>query len=170
MLFIWFCLQKTLYLQSFRNLRLYMEIDISSSVIGSKLVMLIKRFRTLILYGIIGSASAALDFLLYTFFVNVLLWHYIVSNCISVLAGISTSFVLNRTYNFKVKDQTTRRFTIFLIVGLCGMMLSNLILYVCVDCMQLNKIVSKMLSIVLVVFFQFLINKYVTFKPTNHTL
>lgn len=145
-----------------------MEIDNSSSDIGSKLVLMIKRFRTLILYGIIGSVSAAFDFLLFTIFVDVLFWHYIVSNCISVLAGISTSFVLNRAYNFKVKDQITRRFAIFLTVGLCGMALSNFILYVCVDCIQLNKIVSKMLSIVIVVFFQFFINKYITFKPTNH--
>ncbi|MBE6259908.1 MAG: GtrA family protein [Prevotella sp.] len=140
-----------------------MKID-SSPVPISKLI---KEFRTLILYGIIGSASAALDFLLYTFFVNVLSWHYIVSNCISVLAGISTSFSLNRTYNFKVKDQITKRFSIFLCVGLCGMLFSNLILYLCIDYLQMNKIFSKLLSIVLVVFFQFLVNKYITFKPTK---
>lgn len=143
-----------------------MRTDISTSVIGN----LIKRFRTLILYGIIGSASAALDFLLYTFFVNVLSWHYIVSNCISVLAGITTSFSLNRAYNFKVKDQITKRFSIFLCVGLCGMLFSNLILYLCIDYLQMNKILSKMLSIILVVFSQFLFNKYITFKPTKNTL
>ncbi len=134
---------------------------------SSMICKLIKKFRTLILYGIIGSASAALDFLLYTFFVNVLLWHYIVYNCISVLAGITTSFSLNRAYNFKVKDQITKRFSIFLCVGLCGMLLSNLILYFCIDYMQMNKILSKILSIVLVVFFQFLINKYITFRPSR---
>lgn len=140
-----------------------MRIDSSSSAISK----LIKEFRTLILYGIIGSASAALDFLLYTFFVNILSWHYIFSNCISVLAGISTSFSLNRAYNFKVKDQITKRFSIFLCVGLCGMLISNLILYLCIDYLHMNKIVSKLLSIILVVFFQFLINKYITFKPTK---
>lgn len=133
----------------------------------SELIMLTKRFRTIILYGLFGSVSAALDFLLYTFFMNVLLFHYIFSNCISVLAGISTSFLLNRTYNFRVKDQTKKRFSIFLIVGLCGMMLSNLILYVFIDCMQINKMVSKFFSISIIVFLQFIINKHITFKPTN---
>ena len=147
----------------------FMGIGISSITIGSKLSVVIKKFRTLILYGIIGSVSAALDFIIYTFFVKFLLWHYIISNCISVLTGISISFVLNRTYNFKVKDQITKRFSVFLLVGLCGMVLSNLILYFSIDYMQLNKIISKILSIILVVFFQFLINKYVTFKPTTHT-
>ena len=123
------------------------------------------KFRNLILYGIIGSCSSGLDFLLYSLFVEVFGLHYILSNCISVLAGISTSFVLNRTYNFKVKDKTKTRFAIFLTVGLCGMLVSNFILYLCIDVMNWNKIVSKLLSIVLVVVFQFVLNKYITFRP-----
>ena len=129
---------------------------------------LYSKFRNLILYGIIGSCSSGLDFLLYTLFVEVFGWHYIFSNCISVLAGISTSFTLNRNYNFKIKDKTRQRFALFLTIGLCGMMISNLILYLCVDILNWNKIVSKLLSIVLVVVFQFILNKYITFKPSNN--
>lgn len=126
------------------------------------------KFRNLILYGIIGCCSSGLDFLLYTLFVYVFGWHYILSNCLSVLAGISTSFTLNRNFNFKIKDRTTLRFGIFLTVGLCGMMFSNFILWVCISKLALGKVISKLLSIVLVVFFQFLLNKYITFKPTKH--
>lgn len=131
------------------------------------ILKLYSKFRNLILYGIIGSCSSGLDFLLYTLFVEVFGWHYILSNCISVLAGITTSFTLNRNYNFKIKDKTRQRFAIFLTIGLCGMMASNLILYLCVDLFYWNKIVSKLLSIVLVVVFQFILNKYITFKPSN---
>lgn len=130
---------------------------------------LYQKFRNLILYGIFGSISAGLDFLIYTLLVQSVGVQYLVANCISVLAGIVTSFILNRNLNFKIKDKTPQRFSIFLIVGLCGMLLSNLILYLCVDVLEWNKIVSKLLSIVLVVFFQFLLNKYITFKPSkNH--
>lgn len=126
------------------------------------------KFRNLILYGLIGCFSAGLDFCIYTLFVQVAGIHYLPSNCISVLAGISTSFLLNRNYNFKVKDNTQRRFLLFLTVGLCGMVLSNLILYVSIELLGINPIFSKVLSIVLVVFFQFIINKYITFKPVKH--
>lgn len=130
---------------------------------------LYQKFRNLILYGIFGSISAGLDFLIYTLLVKSVGMQYLVANCISVLAGIITSFILNRNLNFKIKDKTPQRFSIFLIVGLCGMLLSNLILYLCVDVLEWNKIISKLLSIVLVVFFQFLLNKYITFKPSkNH--
>jgi len=129
---------------------------------------LYSKFRNLILYGIIGSCSSGLDFLLYTLLVEVFGWHYIFSNCISVLAGITTSFTLNRNYNFKIKDKTRQRFALFFTIGLCGMMVSNLILYLCIDVLDWNKIVSKLLSIVLVVIFQFILNKYITFKPSNN--
>ena len=123
------------------------------------------KFRNLFLYGIIGCFSSSLDFLIYTVLVHIGLY-YLIANCISVLAGITTSFTLNRQYNFKVKDSTMRRFSIFLTVGICGMLLSNIILYVCVDIFYVDKLLSKLLSIILVVFLQFIINKYITFKPS----
>ena len=129
---------------------------------------LYKKYHHLVLYGIIGSFSSGLDFLIYTFLVQLVGLQYLVANCISVVAGISTSFYLNRNYNFKVKDHTKRRFSIFLTVGLCGLVMSNLILYLCIDNLGMDKLISKLLSIVLVVFFQFLVNKYLTFKPTNN--
>lgn len=127
-----------------------------------------KKFHHLVLYGIIGSFASGLDFLTYTFLVQFVGLQYLVANCISVLGGISTSFYLNRNYNFKVKDHTKRRFSIFLAVGLSGLLLSNMILYLCIESIGMDKLISKLLSIVLVVFFQFLVNKYLTFRPTNN--
>ena len=126
------------------------------------------RFRHLILYGIIGSFSSSIDFAIFTLLVQIVGFHYLVANSISILVGITTSFFLNRNYNFKVKDNVKGRFLIFLSVGLCGLMLSNFSLYVFVSTFDMNKLLSKLLSIVLVVFFQFLINKYVTFKPSRY--
>ncbi len=121
------------------------------------------------MYGIIGTFSSLLDFTIYTFLVQVVDFQYLFANCISVVGGITTSFYFNRNYNFKVKDHVKKRFVIFLTIGLCGLLFSNLILYFCIDLMKMNKIMSKLLSIVLVVFFQFLLNKYLTFKPSKIT-
>ena len=131
-------------------------------------INLFHKYRHLILYGIIGSFSSGLDFAIYTILMQIGNFQYLFANCISVLSGITTSFILNRKYNFKVKDDTRKRFMIFLTIGLCGLFLSNLILYTCIDILSINKIISKLLSVVLVVFFQFLFNKYVTFKKTNN--
>ena len=125
---------------------------------------LYQRFRNLILYGIIGSFTSALDFAVFTMLSKYIGIHYIVANCISVLIGISTSFALNRSINFKVKDKTGKRFLIFLTVGVCGLLLSNLILYVGIDMLSGDELIVKLASIVLVVGFQFILNKFITFK------
>lgn len=131
------------------------------------IVALYQKFRNLILYGVIGCFTATLDFVVFTILSRYAGLHYQLANCISVLVGITASFFLNRTYNFKVKDKTVRRFSFFLTVGLCGLMLSNIILWVGIDKMGENSSVVKLLSIVLVVFFQFLLNKYITFRVTS---
>ena len=125
---------------------------------------LYQRFRNLILYGIIGSFTSALDFAVFTLLSKYIGIHYIIANCISVLVGITTSFALNRSYNFRVKDKTGKRFLIFLMVGLCGLLLSNVILYVGIDMLSGDELIVKLASIVLVVGFQFILNKFITFK------
>lgn len=125
---------------------------------------LLEKFRDLILYGIIGSFTSFLDFCIFTILSKYVGVYYLIANCISVLVGITTSFALNRAYNFKVKDKTKRRFLLFLTVGLCGLCLSNMILWVGIDKLQYNETFTKLASIVLVVGFQFLLNKFVTFK------
>lgn len=127
---------------------------------------LFSRFRHLILYGIIGSFSAGLDLAIYTVLVSFVGMSYLMANCISVLAGITSSFCLNRNYNFRVRDNVVRRFAIFLAVGLFGLLLSNIILYICIDIFCVHKIIAKLLSIILVVGIQFLLNKFITFKPS----
>ena len=130
----------------------------------NRLARIYSRFRNLILYGVIGAFTASLDFVVFTLLSRYAGLHYVVANCIGVVTGICTSFLLNRAYNFKVKDDSVRRFVIFLCVGLSGMLLSNLILLVCIERLGLGKTLSKLLSIGLVVVFQFLLNKYITFR------
>lgn len=125
---------------------------------------LYNRFRNLILYGIIGSFTASLDAIVFAILSNYLGIYYLLANCISVLVGISTSFVLNRKYNFKVNDKVRQRFITFLSVGLLGLCLSNLLLWIGHDCLGMSMIPTKLGSIVIVVIFQYLLNKFVTFR------
>lgn len=79
----------------------------------SLLRILYGKFHDLLLYGIIGTFSAGLDFAIYSILTHYTAMQYLVANCISLIGGISTSFVLNRNYNFKVKDHTSKRFSFY---------------------------------------------------------
>lgn len=128
------------------------------------IVKLYNRFRNLILYGLIGGFCAALDFGVYTVLCQYDLMPYLWANVISIHVGIFTSFILNRQINFKVKNKTALRFASFYTVGLVGLGISELMLYLMVTVGGWNEVVCKLISIVVVALIQFLLNKYITFK------
>ena len=125
------------------------------------------RFRNLILYGIIGCFCATLDFGVYSLLCLWGIMPYLWANVISVHMGIFTSFVLNRSLNFKVKDKAAVRFFSFYTVGLIGMGISELMLYLMVTVGGWNELVCKLLSIAVVALVQFMLNKHITFKTNK---
>lgn len=128
------------------------------------LIQLFYRFRNLILYGIIGGFCAALDFGIYTLLCHFDVLPYLWANVISTHVGIFTSFFLNRSLNFKVKDKTPQRFLSFYAVGLTGLGMSSFMLWLMVDKAGWNELVCKLITIVFVSLMQFCLNKYITFK------
>lgn len=123
------------------------------------------KFRELILYGLIGGLCAGLDFAIYTLLG---LWiPYLWANIISVHCGIFCSFFLNRQYNFKVKDKAAQRFTIFYLVGLGGLSLSELIIFVFGTKLGWDYLIVKLMTVIVVALFQFTLNKLITFKKRN---
>lgn len=122
------------------------------------------RFRNLILYGLIGGFCATLDFGVYTLLCHFDIMPYLWANVISIHCGIICSFLLNRTFNFKVKDKPAQRFMSFYIVGLIGLGISEGMLFLMVTQGEWNEIVSKLISVIVVALVQFVLNKYITFK------
>ena len=124
------------------------------------------KFRELILYGMIGGFCSALDFGIYTLLGLII--PFLIANIISVHCGIICSFLLNRNFNFKVKDKTKMRFLSFYLVGLSGLGISELLLWVFSTRMGLNHIAVKLATVVIVALYQFLLNKYITFKTAKN--
>ena len=129
---------------------------------------LFHRFRNLILYGIIGSLSAGTDFTLYSILVRETAIPYLLINVFSTFVGIVISYLLNRKYNFKVEDNAISRFLIFLSIGIGGLVVSSLLLYLFVEFWSIDKTLSKIISLVVVVLIQYLLNKYITFKTRKY--
>ena len=130
-----------------------------------KIRQLLSNYQDLLLYAIIGGFCAGLDFGVYSALCFIL--PYLWANVISTHCGIFCSFLLNRQFNFKVKNKTVIRFLSFYIVGLIGLGISSLLLYLLVDIASLNELVCKLLTIVLVAIIQFILNKFITFKDTS---
>lgn len=125
---------------------------------------LFNKYRQLVLYLIIGGLCASIDYLIFlilTYFFNI---NYLIANIFSVNAGIITSFILNRNFNFKIKDNVANRFLSFYLVGLFGLLISFVILFAMVELLHYNEQIIKIVSIVIIALIQFLLNKFITFK------
>ena len=131
--------------------------------IKSLVKKLYTRYRQLFLYGIIGGFSALLDYCVYVVLLKLNV-PYLFANVISVHCGIICSFLLNRQYNFKVKDKAKTRFLSFYVIGLIGLAISTGMLYLAVEYFNLYEKYAKILTIIVVALLQFVLNKFITFR------
>ncbi len=131
---------------------------------ANKIYGLILVYKLFVLYVIIGVFSASLDFVVFTIFTHYLSINYIVANVISVNCGIITSFTLNTIYNFKVWDKLIKRFVTFYSIGLLGLLISSLLLWLFVEVFNVNILISKLVVIMVITIVQFSLNKLITFK------
>ena len=129
---------------------------------------LYKKFRNLILYGVIGSSSALLDFTIFTILTEFCGIYYLIANCISVTCGLTNSFILNRKYNFKVTDKTLKRAAMFFFIGFCGLLINSTLLYIFINFAHFVTPVAKLCAIAIEVLLQFAVNSLVTFRKTSN--
>ena len=117
-------------------------------------------FKLLIRYFFIGILAAIIELFTFSLFIKYI--NYVIANSIAYGFGVLSSFTLNRLFNFKIKDKTLIRFGRFLIVNICGLLLSNFILFYFSGVMPFIEL--KILSMPIVIFFQFTMNYFWTFK------
>lgn len=125
------------------------------------------RYRHLVLYGIIGCGCVAVDFVVFGILTYFFPEYYIIANVASVHCGIICSFLLNRHFNFKIKNKTIIRFFIFYTVGLLGLLISSGLLYLMIDVWGMHVLFVKLVTIMIVTLFQFILNKNVTFRQNG---
>lgn len=144
-----------------------------------------KYIRQLIKYGLVGIVGLVIDMGLYYLLVTKYSVHYpfsntisfvlkgnmsvdmidiLVSNVISQTLAVINNFILNSYFTFKVTNNKLKRFLSFGGVALVGMIISSMLLTLFIGVMNINDMVAKAISILIVAAIQFAINKFFTFK------
>lgn len=120
--------------------------------------------KQFIFYVIFGLSSVILDYLVFKILITFFKFTFIIANIISVNVGIINSFLLNYKLNFKTTNNLFLRFISFYTIGLLGLLLSSLLLFYLIEILQIEVIISKCITIIIVSFFQFIFNLTITFK------
>jgi putative flippase GtrA len=122
------------------------------------------RYRTVVLYGVIGCVGILLDLLLFLLLYNVVGIGAQLASAISLSIGITTTFALNSAFNFRTRDVLARRYGRYVAVGLTGMGLIAAALYLFATVGGADPNVVKACSVPFVAAFQYWANSRWTFR------
>ena len=127
--------------------------------------VLIQLFR----YGFVGGAAFLVDYGVLVLLTEVFGMHYLLSATISFILGLITNYLLSVVWVFNNRTLGNRwaEFTVFAIIGVIGLGLNALIMYVCTDKMHIHYMISKIISTVIVFFWNFFARKFVLFKAKS---
>lgn len=123
---------------------------------------IIKQF---IKFAAVGVVNTAVDFLIFTVFLQYFHWHYLVANVAALVGGGTNSYILNRRWTFRSTDPRWHRQLIkFLLVLGVGFSLNEFLLFLLVEHVHFTPISAKALAIIVVLFFNFAANRFWTFR------
>jgi len=136
--------------------------EVVEKILGRKVKKgFLQYFRYLICGGSATVADLAILFVL-THFLHI---NYLIAAAFSFLAGIVVNYTLNIILVFKSSGNLKKEFPLFALIGLGGMTWTELILWFLVDKLNIYVMFAKMVSIVLVLQWNFFMRKKFVFYP-----
>ena len=123
-------------------------------------------FVQLFRYAFVGGAAFIVDFGTLYLLTNYLGIHYLVSATISFILGLATNYILSIVWVFNNSKLQSRfwEFVIFAIIGVIGLGLNALIMYIATDLCSIHYLLSKIISTIIVFFWNFFARKIILFK------
>jgi putative flippase GtrA len=121
------------------------------------------KHRQFLLYCLIGATGVTIDVVLFALGTKVLGLGVLLANFLAISIAIINNFLLNAKFNFKVKDKLFGRFLSFYAVGLLGIGLSQVLIYIFFYLVGLEELTAKALTLPPVLVFQFALNKKFSF-------
>ena len=96
-------------------------------------------------------------------------WHYLLSASLSFIAGLCVNYLLSISWIFKSSTYGNRtlEFVFFAIIGVVGLLLNELLLYMATDVLHLYYMLSKVIVAGIIMLWNFFARKYILFTPQN---
>ena len=128
-----------------------------------------KHVRQFVKYGIVGVMNTMIDFSVYYFFTRYAGFHFLAANFCSWVTAVMVSFLANKFWTFRSYDTAVlaRQSARFIIVAIISLVVSQSLLYTFVRIVGIRDLIAKVLTIGIVVFWNFFMNKFWTFRQTH---
>ena len=120
-------------------------------------------------YVIVGGFSFLIDYGLLYFLTEYANFYYILSASISFIVGLIVNYILSTKWIFRKSrlKNTVLEFIIYGIIGISGLILNNSLLYIFTDFFQIYYMISKLITAVLVMGWNFVGRRIILFNNYN---
>ena len=126
-------------------------------------------FIQLFRYTLVGGLAFVVDFGLLFFLTEYVCLHYLISATISFLAGLLVNYVISTQWIFrdsKIKNKKVE-FILFGLIGVIGLILNNVLIYLFTDVVGLYYMLSKLVTAIIVYMWNFLGRRYFLFNAKS---
>ena len=120
-------------------------------------------------YLVTGGFAFVADFGLFALCLYGFGWHYLLANLVGLVAGLVLNYLMSVLWVFTackriLKTQKGIEFVLFALVGIAGVGINQVLMYLMVDGLGINEMVSKMIAAVLVLMWNFGARKLMLFR------
>lgn len=116
-------------------------------------------------FVIVGGTATVIDFGILIFLTEILSIYYLLSATISFILANLFNFYFSKKWTFQNASKSyIKQYIVFVLVGVAGLGINNFILYFSVENLQIHYIFGKVIATIIVMFWNFFINKYITFN------
>jgi putative flippase GtrA len=129
-------------------------------------------FLQLFRYTFVGGFAFLVDFGTLFFLTEFFHIHYLVSAGIAFIFGLAINYFLSVLWVFssRTMDSQLMEFFLFALIGLIGMGLTELFLWILTDILLIYYLLSKIITTIVVYFWNFFVRKLMLFNNKNHNL
>lgn len=124
--------------------------------------------RQFIKFGLVGVSSTVIDWGIF-YILNLSFGvYYLTAKVLSFSVAVINSFTWNRRWTFRSQNPNrSQEFLKFLIIALIGLFLNAFIMYLAVSIFHSRKIIGLIFATGIVTFWNFLANKFYTFRGSQ---
>jgi putative flippase GtrA len=120
-------------------------------------------------YMVTGGFAFVADFGLFALCLYAFGWHYLLANLVGLVAGLVLNYLMSILWVFTackriLKTKKGIEFVLFALVGIAGVGINQVLMYLMVDGLGINEMVSKMIAAVLVLMWNFGARKLMLFR------
>ena len=114
-------------------------------------------------YFFVGGSAAVVDLLIFTVLVTYFDLHYAIAAFIGYMLGLAWNHFLCIIWVFESKHDRAKEIFMVFAIALGGLLWTWLILYLLIDIAGFDAVISKMISQILVLFWNFTMRKFYVF-------